>query len=220
MPPELYQDLEQRPGQDLDERSRESRSQVGISPLLTATPLCSMVSGWPVRPLKSLCLKSVTLSPGPIEIRWWGAPHSQMFGCWLSASSSGGGTYHMPWVPWMEGMFQSDVHKGWQPLPQQQGLPLYYTLGLGGWRFQVPAGGLGGNQVNFRCSDFQAHQFKAQIKDGSIGFPDSESLGIGGPKVNFFLLGDDAFPLMLWLMRPYSSHSMDLKETVFKYRIM
>ena len=66
---------------------------------------------------------------------------------------------------------------------------------------------------------FKHTDFRHKIEDGSIGFPDSESLGIGGPKVNFFLLGDDAFPLMLWLMRPYSSQTMDLKEMVFIYRI-
>ena len=33
-----------------------------------------------------------------------------------------------------------------------------------------------------------------KIDDGSIGFPDSESLRIGGPKVNFFILRDDTFP--------------------------
>ena len=66
---------------------------------------------------------------------------------------------------------------------------------------------------------FKHTDLRHKIDDGSIGFPDSESLGIGGPKVNFFLLGDDAFPLMLWLMRRYSSHSMDLKERVFNYRI-
>ena len=37
--------------------------------------------------------------------------------------------------------------------------------------------------------------------------------------MNFFILGDDAFPFKLWLMRPYSSRSMDLKERVFNYRI-
>ena len=58
-----------------------------------------------------------------------------------------------------------------------------------------------------------------KIEDGSISFPDSESLGIGGPKVNFFFLWDNAFPLKLWLMMPYSSHTMDLKEMVFNYRI-
>ena len=57
---------------------------------------------------------------------------------------------------------------------------------------------------------FKHTNLRHKIEDGSIGFPDSESLGIGGPKVNFFILGDDAFPLKLWLMRPYSSHTMDL----------
>ena len=66
---------------------------------------------------------------------------------------------------------------------------------------------------------FKHTDLRHKIEGGSMGFPDSESLGIGGPKVNFFLLGDNDFPLMLWLMRPYSSHSMDLKEMVFNYRI-
>ena len=41
---------------------------------------------------------------------------------------------------------------------------------------------------------FKHTDLKHKIEDGSISFPDSESLGIGGPKVNFFLFGDDAFP--------------------------
>ena len=66
---------------------------------------------------------------------------------------------------------------------------------------------------------FKHTNLRHKIEDGSIGFPDSESLGIGGPKVNFFIFGEDVFPLKLWLMRPYSSRSMDFKEMVFNYRI-
>ena len=66
---------------------------------------------------------------------------------------------------------------------------------------------------------FKQTDLRHKIEDGSISFPDSESLGTGGPKVNFFFLRDDAFPLMLWLMRPYSSHTMDLNEMVFNYWI-
>ena len=66
---------------------------------------------------------------------------------------------------------------------------------------------------------FKHTNLRDKIEDDSIGFPDSESLGTGGPKVNFFLLGDDAFLLMLWLMRPYSSHTIDLKVMVFNYQI-
>ena len=66
---------------------------------------------------------------------------------------------------------------------------------------------------------FKHTDLRHKIEDGSIGFLDNESLGIGGPKVNFFLLGDDAFPLMLWLMRHYSSHSRVLKEMVYNHKI-
>ena len=48
---------------------------------------------------------------------------------------------------------------------------------------------------------FKHTDLRHKIEDGSISSPDSESLGIGGPKVNFFLLG------------------MDFKEMVFNYRI-
>ena len=40
--------------------------------------------------------------------------------------------------------------RGRQPLSQQQRLPLYCTLGPGGWRFQVPVGGHWASRVNFR----------------------------------------------------------------------
>ena len=35
---------------------------------------------------------------------------------------------------------------------------------------------------------FKHSDLRHKIEDGSISFPDSESLGMGGPKVNFFLL--------------------------------
>ena len=65
---------------------------------------------------------------------------------------------------------------------------------------------------------FKHSNLRNRIEDGSIGFPESESLGIGGPKVNFFILGD-TFPLKLWLTKPYSGCNMDLPERIFNYRI-
>ena len=57
-----------------------------------------------------------------------------------------------------------------------------------------------------------------RIEDGTIGFPESESLVDDGPKVNYFILGNDAFPLKLRLMKPYSRHGMDLNQRVFNYK--
>ena len=66
---------------------------------------------------------------------------------------------------------------------------------------------------------FKHIDLRHRIEEGSIGFSYSKSLRIGGPKVNCFILEDDTFPIKLWLMRPYSSHGMDLKKRVFNYRI-
>ena len=67
---------------------------------------------------------------------------------------------------------------------------------------------------------FKHTNLRHKIENGSIGFPDSESLVIGGPKVNFFILWDNIFPIKLSLMRPNSSHSMDSnKKMAFNCRI-
>ena len=67
---------------------------------------------------------------------------------------------------------------------------------------------------------FKHHlDLRHKIEDGTIGFPESESLVDDGPKVNYFILGDNAFPLKLWLMKPYSRRGMDLNQRVFNYRL-
>ena len=87
----------------------------------------------------------------------------------------------------------------------------------GDYKFLLVEAGAAGSTSDAHI--FKHTDLRHKIKDGSIGFPDSESLWIGGPKVNFFNLGGDAFPLKPWLMRPYSSHGMDLKEKAFNYSI-
>ena len=50
-------------------------------------------------------------------------------------------------------------------------------------------GGIGAAGSTSDDQIFKHANLRNEIEDGSIGFPDSESLGIGGPKVNFFILG-------------------------------
>ena len=66
---------------------------------------------------------------------------------------------------------------------------------------------------------FKHSDLRYKIEEGAIGFPESESLVDDGPKVNYFILRDDAFPLKLWLMKPYSRRGMDLNQRVFNYRL-
>ena len=56
---------------------------------------------------------------------------------------------------------------------------------------------MGAARSNSDAQIFNHTNLRHKIGDSSIGFPDSESLGIGGPKVNFFIFRDDAFPLKL-----------------------
>ncbi len=35
----------------------------------------------------------------------------------------------------------------------------------------------------------------------------------------FFIIGDDAFPLRTWLMKPFSSRNMEMEEQIFNYRL-
>ena len=56
---------------------------------------------------------------------------------------------------------------------------------------------------------FKHSDLRHEIEDGTIGFPESQSLVDDGPKVNYFILGDNAFHLKLWLMKPCSRHGME-----------
>ena len=79
MPPELCQELQQRINAEFQRDMTLMRDPVspGVKLAVTLRHLATgdsyttlhMLSGWPVRPSRSLCLRSVTLSPGPIEIR-------------------------------------------------------------------------------------------------------------------------------------------------------
>ena len=69
------------------------------------------------------------------------------------------------------------------------------------------------------AQSFKHSDLRHKIEDGTISFPENESLVDDGPKVNYFILRDDAFPLKLWLMKPYSRRGMDLNQRVFNYRL-
>ena len=51
------------------------------------------------------------------------------------------------------------------------------------------------------------------------GFQQLEHLGGGGPDLHYFLLGDDAFALMPWMVKRYSRRQLTWEERIANYRI-
>ena len=66
---------------------------------------------------------------------------------------------------------------------------------------------------------FNRNKLKRRIENGTLGLPPPEPLGPGGPDLYYFLLGDDAFALMPWLVKPYSRCQLTREERIANYRI-
>ena len=57
------------------------------------------------------------------------------------------------------------------------------------------------------------------IEDHRAGFPDASPLPNATTPIPFHLVGDDAFAMKTWLMKPYSHHSQVPQERIFNYRL-
>ena len=66
---------------------------------------------------------------------------------------------------------------------------------------------------------FNRSKLKRRIENGTLGLPPPEPLGPWGPELHYFLLGDDAFALMPWLMKLYSRRQLTREERIANYRI-
>ena len=51
---------------------------------------------------------------------------------------------------------------------------------------------------------FNRSNLREKIEDGTLGLPSPEPLGEVGPDLHYFFLGDYAFVLMPWMVKPYS----------------
>ena len=75
---------------------------------------------------------------------------------------------------------------------------------------------------NGSCSDaqiFNRNLLREKIEDSSLGLPPHEPLGEGGPDLHYFLLGDNAFALMPWLVKPYSQRQLTREARIANYWI-
>ena len=61
---------------------------------------------------------------------------------------------------------------------------------------------------------FNRSKLKGRIESGTLGLPPPEPLGPGGADLHYFLLGDDTFALMPWLVKPYSRRQLTREERI------
>ena len=66
---------------------------------------------------------------------------------------------------------------------------------------------------------FNPSKVKRRIENGTLELPPREPLGPGGPDLHYFLLGQDAFARMPWLVKPYSRRQLTRQERIANYRI-
>ena len=78
---------------------------------------------------------------------------------------------------------------------------------------------VGANGSSSDAQIFNDCELREVIENGTIGFPDPEPLTGGTRDVPYFIVGDDAFPMRSWLMKPYSQRGLDHDERIFNYRL-
>ena len=66
---------------------------------------------------------------------------------------------------------------------------------------------------------FDVCSFKKGMDTNSLGIPEEEALPNSQTIMPYFLVGDEAFPLKSWLMKPIPRRGLNKEERVFNYRL-
>ena len=66
---------------------------------------------------------------------------------------------------------------------------------------------------------FNASELKECLEDNSIGFPLADPLPNDDRPTPYYILGDDAFGLRTYLMKPHAQRQLTKEQRVFNYRL-
>jgi hypothetical protein len=66
---------------------------------------------------------------------------------------------------------------------------------------------------------FNGCELKAAIQHNTIGFPEDDPLPGDDKPIPYFIVGDDAFALRTWLMKPYTLRNLTHEQRIFNYRL-
>jgi len=78
---------------------------------------------------------------------------------------------------------------------------------------------VGANGSTSDCAVYNQSQFKAELENGTLGLPPPTPLPGDDTPIPHFVIGDDAFPLREWMMKPFSIRYMPDDERIFNYRL-
>ena len=78
---------------------------------------------------------------------------------------------------------------------------------------------IGGNGSTSDCSIYDASPLKVDLASDDIGLPVPHCLPRDDAHLPYFLIGDDAFPLATYMMKPFSQRNMDKHQRIFNYRL-
>lgn len=66
---------------------------------------------------------------------------------------------------------------------------------------------------------FMSSSLHYRIENGSLSFPSDKKLPNSDAVLPHVILGDDAYPLKSYLMKPYSKRNLSREEEIFNYRL-
>lgn len=66
---------------------------------------------------------------------------------------------------------------------------------------------------------FNGTRLRPALEEGRLPLPDPDPLTRDDQETPYFLIGDDAFPLRTWLMKPYGGKDITHMQRVFNYRL-
>lgn len=78
---------------------------------------------------------------------------------------------------------------------------------------------MGWNGASSDAGVFADTELKEAIEDGTIGFPEADPLPNDDKTMAYFIIGDDAFALRSWMMKPFSRRDLSKEERIFNYRL-
>jgi hypothetical protein len=78
---------------------------------------------------------------------------------------------------------------------------------------------IGANGSTSDCAVFNSSELKDALDDGTLGLPPSEPLPGDDHPMPYFLVGDDAFALSTYMMKPFANKRQTVAERIFNYRL-